>query len=312
MSGRRFGGAHSPGGTGAPARAPMQAPVASAPRGGNIRAWGMFVLPTPLLLGGIAALMGGNGPAALVELGAYALLLCGAVLLREGLRAEAVYDARAVAQPPAFPRKIVAAGLAAAGVTLATGWGWGQASLGLPGLVTTAIFGGLTLALHLVVFGLDPMRPKAVGAPGAESARIAAAIDEAEARLAVLDDIARTLRDREIETRLGALSAKVRALLALIGQDPGDLDRARRYLKVYLAGAEAATRKYAAHTASGADAAVRAEYLDLLGSLEASFETGRAALTARDRTDLEIEIDVLRDRLGQEGAADPTLERTPR
>ena len=46
---------------------------------------------------------------------------------------------------------------------------------------------------------------------------------------------------------------------------------------------------------------LRQEYLDLLTDLEASFERGKASLLLDDRTDLEVEIEVLRERLGQEG-----------
>lgn len=295
MNAQRFGGAHSPGAT-------PGAVVRAARSGGGFRGGSLFLLPSPLLLAGLTALMAGDGLRGLVDLAAYADLMLAAFLLREGQRAEAAYDARPVAQPPAFPRKLVAAVLAASGVGMATGFGWGQLAQGGTGIATTAVFAGLTLVCHILAFGLDPMRPKAVGAPGADSARIAAALDEAEARIDTIAALAKTLRDREIEERIAALLTQVRGMLGLIGADATDLDRARRYLKVYLTGAEAATRKYAAHAGQTTDAAIRAEYLSLLTTLEGSFESGRAVLLDNNRTDLEVEIEVLRDRLGQEGA----------
>ena len=50
------------------------------------------------------------------ELGAFAGLMLSAWLLNEGLRAEDAYDARAVARPPAIPRKLFAAVLTGASV----------------------------------------------------------------------------------------------------------------------------------------------------------------------------------------------------
>ena len=52
----------------------------------------------------------------LAELGGFAALALSAWLLNEGLRAEAAFAARAVARPPALPRKLVAAVLTGAAV----------------------------------------------------------------------------------------------------------------------------------------------------------------------------------------------------
>ncbi|MEO1459583.1 MAG: hypothetical protein AAFV49_18740, partial [Pseudomonadota bacterium] len=57
------------------------------------------------------------------------------------------------------------------------------------------------------------------------------------------------------------------------------------------------------HAGSGRPA-LREDYLTLLSELEDSFMRGRDKMLADDKVDLEVEIEVLRDRLGQEGAAD--------
>ncbi|MDT8344103.1 MAG: 5-bromo-4-chloroindolyl phosphate hydrolysis family protein, partial [Thermohalobaculum sp.] len=203
-------------------------------------------------------------------------------------------DARAVARRPAVPRKILAALAAGLGVGLATATGWGQ------GPITAAGMAALACLAHLLAFGLDPLANKGIDVADGEAGRVAEALDKADAQLARIAQLARTIRDREIEARIETLTTSVRGLLKQIEADPRDLPRARRYLSVYLTGAEAATHKYAESHEILADPALRTQYLDLLGDLEASFQRGRRMLIEDDRTDLEIEIEVLRDRLGQE------------
>jgi hypothetical protein len=293
VNAQRYSGAYSPGASGAAGAPTVRRGTGPVP---GLRAWLLFLLPTPLLFSALGSLGGGRIFAALIDLAAYGLLLGGAFLLREGLKAELAFAERRIARPPAFPRKLVAAVLAGDGVFLATFFGWGQ------GLVTAIAFGALATAAHLLAFGLDPMRAKGVAEHGADGERAAEALERAEAQLAAILALAPGLGDREVQTRVTALVGEVRQMLRLVEEDPRDLDRARRYLSVYLKGAHEATRKYAENHARLNDPKLRADYLELVSDLEASFGRGRQMLLQDNRTDLEVEIEVLRERLGQEGA----------
>lgn len=271
----------------------------------DMRAILMFLWPTPLLFGALSALGAGRPFRMALFLLAYASLMLGAWLLREGQRAEAAYEARTLSRPPAFPRKIAAAAFAGAGVGMA-GWlaGGGEAA-GLAGRVAGGIgFGGLAAGAHLLAFGLDPLRSKGSGhsLAAAEFNRVADALDRAGTRLAEIERLAHEMRDAEIDRRVQKLNAAARDMIGMVEKNPRDMDRARRYLNVYLTGAEEATRKFAENRQRLSDPDLRAEYLALLVDLEASFGRGREALMLNDRTELEVEIEVLRDRLGQEGA----------
>jgi hypothetical protein len=279
----------------APACAPG-ARMMRAPTFSRIWARLLYLFPTPLLLSAITSVGVGHIFSALLDLAAYAALMLGAFLLGEGLKAERAFDARTMARPPAFPRKLVAAILAGGGVFLAAFFGWGHS---LPAAIA---FGALATGSHILAFGLDPMRAKGVAEHGADGERAAAALEKAEAHLAAISDLTPKLGDREVRDRIGALTAEVRQMLTLIEQDPRDLGRARRYLTVYLKGAHDATRKYADNRERLNDPSLRTEYLALIADLEASFGRGRKMLLEDDRTDLEVEIEVLRERLGQEGA----------
>lgn len=312
MSGKRFGGQFSPGGdpAGGASQSAMNKFRGKKATSVDVRALLLFVLPTPLLFAAIGAI-GGNALRMAVFLLAYVCLLLGAWLVREGQKAHAAYDERTIAKPPAFPRKLCAAGLAGIGVFLANwmaapapdGGALSQlASLGGT-LINGLIFGALTIGAHIMAFGVDPMKAK--GLDGAsihhdELDRVTDALDKAEGKLKTIEALAHKLRDRDIDDRVTRLNATVRDMIQIVEEDPRDLSRARRYLGVYLKGAEAATRKYADNHERLNDPKIRTDYLALLEDLEASFASGKDSLLLDDRTDLEVEIEVLRDRLGQE------------
>jgi hypothetical protein len=86
-----------------------------------------------------------------------------------------------------------------------------------------------------------------------------------------------------------------------VERDPRDLVRARTFLSVYLLGLRDATLKFADLWSRARDTEARAQYEALLGDLETSFGTHRTALLADNRSDLDIEIEVLRERLQQDG-----------
>ncbi len=308
MNAKRFGGAHSPGGDPTGGKPDQPAPNkfrGRKARSVDVRSILMFVLPTPLLFAAFGAMGSGSGLRLVGFLLAYLSLMLGAWMLREGQRAQAAFDERSIARPP-FPRKITAAVLAGIGVFLA--YWLGNAPDGFGAAIGTylqaTIFGLVAAGAHLMSFGLDPLRSKGATSAihQAEAERVAEALDRAEEKLKNIESLAHQLRDRDIDARVTKLNATVRDMISIVEKDPRDLSRARRYLGVYLKGAEDATRKYAENHARLNDPQIRTDYLDLLTDLEASFGRGRETLLIDDRNDLEVEIEVLRDRLGQERA----------
>ncbi len=131
--------------------------------------------------------------------------------------------------------------------------------------------------------------------------RVARAIDQAEALVRETADAARRLGDRRLEGRVDRICDQAREVFRAVEQDPRDLNRARTFLSVYLLGLRDATVKFADLWSRGRDSEARAQYEALLGDLETSFGTHRAALLADNRSDLDIEIEVLRERLQQDG-----------
>jgi hypothetical protein len=227
----------------------------------------------------------------LFGLGATGLMLLAAWLTREGLRAHAAYDQRRIARRPAFPRKMF--GSVLTGLSLALG-----GMMAHDGVIYPALFAIVGAALHLGAFGLDPMRDKgAEGIDPFQTDRVARAVDEAEKHLLAMKDAILRAGDRQVEARVDRFVAAARGLFRTVEKDPGDLTAARKYLSVYLMGARDATIKFSDLYTQNRDAKARADYLSLLDDLETTFAERSKSLLADNRTDLDVEIEVLRDRL---------------
>lgn len=284
----RFGGKYSPQGPG-PAGAPSTAvrvEVEAKPQG----MWRTTVLFLTAFLFLFPA-FGDDPRDMLLGLGAGGLIVLSAWLTREGLKAEAAYNARTLARRPAFPRKAVGAVLTGAALALG-GIIAGQ------GLVYPVLYALVGAGLHMGAFGLDPMADKGMeGIDAFQTGRVARAVEEGEKYLKGMQDAILRAKDRSLERRVEQFAGVARGLFRTIEADPGDLTAARKYLIVYLMGARDATVKFADHYAQIKDASARADYEALLSDLETTFAQKTTAFLSNNRTDLDVEIAVLRDRL---------------
>lgn len=285
---QRYGGKFSPEG--------QQAGTPGAYRGARrTRAGGrvnlLFIAPLPLVWAAFT-----SGPEGLaLNLAALGLMLLAAWLTREGIKAEEAYEARKVARRPGFPRKIAGSVMTGAGLGLA-----GFAAGG--SLLEPVIYAVTGAVLHSLAFGIDPMKDKGMeGIDQFQTDRVARAVDKAEGFLGAMSDAVKRAGDRQAEGRVERFQASVREMLRTIENDPRDLTTARKYLTVYLMGARDATIKFADIYAHSRDAAAREKYFSLLSDLEGNFTAKTRALLNDDTTDLEVEIEVLRDRLEREG-----------
>lgn len=283
---QRFGGQYSPepGPEGTPFRGRRRTRA-----GGRVNL--LFLAPAPFALKAFWQQPEGLA----IDLLAFGVLLLAAWLTREGIIAQEAYEARERARRPAIPRKIFAAVLTGAGLFLG---GMGPAA----GLAGPVIFAGLGFALHLMAFGPDPLRDKGMDGPdGHQSARVARAVDAAERHLAeIAAAIART-GDRALEAKVERFQATARTMFRAVEADPSDLAAARRHLGVYLQAARDASVKFADLWVNRHDLRAKADYEALIGDLEAGFTTLTHKLSANDRAALDIEIEVLRERLAREG-----------
>lgn len=289
---KRFGGKYSPDGETNDSKIEPRGTFEGArvdPAGARTNV--LFIPAIPLVFTSL-----GDGALGLtLALVAAAVLTLAAWLVREGLRAEAAYNSRKVARRPAFPRKMAASLLTGLGIAIA-------AYKSEPGLVAPILYGGVATVLHGFAFGLDPLRDKGMeGIDIFQQDRVARVIEEAESRLSEMSDAVKRAGDRKIESRVDQFQVTARDLFRTVEEDPRDLTAARKYLTVYLQGARDATIKYADIYARSRDPQAREDYLALLDDLEQNFAARTRKMLLDDRSDLTVEIEVLRERLQREG-----------
>lgn len=299
---QRYGGKFSPDGQGNAPRGPDAArPERAAPEAPN---WSskrvsragarnnvLFFLPIPFAINAFR----GDTIELVLNLSAFGVLILAAWLTREGVIAQDAYEARKVARRPAIPRKMF--GSVLTGIGLAVGGVAPDLSL-----LNPVIFGILGAALHFFAFGPDPMKDKGLeGVDNFQTERVARAVDEAERHLVEMQETLRRLGDRQLIAKMDSFQTHVRAMFRAIEDDPRNLTAARRYLGVYLLGARDATEKFANVFARSKDAAARADYAALLDDLDNNFNARTQTLLSNDRTALDVEMEVLRERLAREG-----------
>lgn len=230
-----------------------------------------------------------------VDLAAFATLVLSAWMTRLGLEAQEAYDARSVARRPAIPRKLFGSALTGIGLGLGAWTANG-------GLLVPLLFTAIGFVVHVAAFGPDPMRDKGMeGIDRYQSDRVARAVTEGEGYLAAMKDAIRRAGDRQLEARVERFQTTAREMFRTVEEDPRDLVAARRYMGVYLMGARDATVKFADIWARSRDQKARSDYEALLDDLEKNFSSQTRALLEDDRSALDIEIDVLRERLQREG-----------
>lgn len=306
-SGVKFGGQHSPNKTDPNMRRDPIARLSSAKvfdrstrrsEAGKKRSWLLIALALPLVFAGIIEIWDGNAFGAIRDFGLFALIAFATTIIRTGLSAEAEYEAREFASAPGLPRKIIGSGLLGLALLLTCWTGWGI------GLFQSIGFGIMGTAASLVSFGLDPMKGKGyTTSSGITPQMVVEAIEEAEEKIDGMERAGREIKDRPLRDRISRVAKRARDILARIEQDPSDLRRSRKFLVVYLDGALEATRKYARtqNDLSG-DTTVYVKFRSLLDDMEREFDHQHEKLLKNDRIDLDVEIDVLADRLKAESA----------
>lgn len=292
---QRFGGKYSPDGQGrSHGSGGPQAPERLGPMRHALESrvkW-VTIAATPFLLGAFFQPVTGM----VTDLAAFGIMAMAGRLTRDGLQAEAAYDRRSVARKPAFPRKLFG------GILTALGLAVGAAE---PGAFAGAGLIGLTGAvLHWLSFGSDPMRDKGIEENESfQQDRVARLVSEGQDHLDGIKAAIRRTGDRRLEGRVTSFEATVHDLFRRVEENPEELSAVRRYLGVYLMGARDATIKFADLYARTQDAQARADYEALLADLETNFAARTRQLLEGTRTDLDIQIEVLRDRLAREGVS---------
>lgn len=255
----------------------------------------LFLLPLPLAIGAAWDLIGGDFADLVLSSGLFLLFMLGAVVNRQGLLNEARLAERRLTQGSRIPFKTIGAGLVALASGLTAHWAIGHGIAMSVGYAVAALFG------CYFAYGFDILGAKGPVGADADAARAAVALDEAYARLRRIEDNNRAIRDREINERVRGIHDWAQKVLVEIEKDPRDIRHARKFLKVYLEGAEQVTQRFASLDEQPLSVEVEHNFRTLLVDMENVFAELHQKLKENDILDLDIQIEVLSTRLRREG-----------
>jgi 5-bromo-4-chloroindolyl phosphate hydrolysis protein len=259
----------------------------------------LFLAPLPLAAATLAALINDDLAQALLSGCALTCIWGAGALAFQGLAGEARYSLNEQETLPRLRLKLLSALLTGAGVGLA-------AVAGRSPMAVVLIFVLMAIAGHMAFFGADlrPRRIRVADAEGIDRAEVEELLVQASRRLRGLEIAAESIAVPDVRRRLAAVLSTGNAILQELERRPSEASRVRRFLNVYLDGAERVTSEYARAAASPGRSAPDREYQALLADLERAFTTQHHRLVERDRVALDVDIEVLTTRLRQEVPAD--------
>ena len=248
-----------------------------------IGGWLLFLLPLPLFWAMLISLGKGALGGFLASAIALGLLLFGAWITRRGL-----HQAKRRPMSSSLPLKSIGGVITAVG-TAFTAWVAGHTPL------IGICFGLAALVGFYLAYGFDKRFKLS------SDKDVASALEEAYRKLERLEDASETIGSRDFRDRLQRISGWGEKILDRIGDDPEDFRRARKFLNVYLDGAQQVTDKFARTRGDANSAELEENFRTLLTDMETVCEEQYQHLLDNDMVDLDVQIEVLTTRLKREG-----------
>lgn len=253
----------------------------------------LFVMPMPVLFAALVHLLKGNITLSIVSGLLFAGFMIAAIVARHGFKLESKFKLSKFSKAPGTPFKSVAAVILASSTAL-TAW-----FLTNYGMFESALFGAVTLIAFYIAYGVDPRQDKSGDISlGINADEVFEALEEAEVKIASIEASRKEIRNIEFNRHLKLIVTKARGILTLIEEDPKDLSRARKFLKVYLDGTARVTESYAnTQNKSASTAALDQNFAEVLESIETTFDEQHKKLLENDQFDLDVKIEVLKAQL---------------
>lgn len=256
----------------------------------------LYMLATPLAFAAIISLAKGSFSEAFAAGTAFGLITAGAFLNRRGILEELIAPERRFTRSWDLPHKYLAVLAVAVGTTTAA-----YGAVGQGGLVS-ATFGLLAAVGFHLAYRL-PRPQVAFGTPrkAVRDKSLQKALAQAELRILAIEKAALRIGNRELEQRLRRIAGQGRAVLDQVVARPDERFRARRFLNVYLEGAERVASRYAKTHRLMRDKELEQNFRNVLVEIETVFGRQLNRLAEHDVFDLDVQIEVLRKQLEREG-----------
>jgi len=266
--------------------------------------WGgllLYFLALPLIPAVVIALGHGEVIAALANCAAFALTFVGATFIRRGLRLQTEATKRAWkrrASPK--PYRLIGAVMVSVAMFLVA---WlGVTSNGGHGLVVSILFALASLAGCYLYYDFDASaRKDDVPLVGITTEELIDLLDEAEDRIEAIEFAGKSIKNTEFRDRLRRITQEARKITGAIEEDPTDARRARKFLKVYLDGAQQVTEGYARMHATDNTEQLEDNFRRVLTTIETVIADQQQKLKENNVSELDVQIEVLQMQLENEG-----------
>ncbi len=256
----------------------------------------LYFLPLASIPATILSFSRGHFTGILVNGSACAAFLLAAWLLKEGIAAESQYQAKKIAHPPRWPLKLMASSVVAVSTGLVAWLGAGY------GFWVSITFGLGALLGMFLTYGFDPWREKLkAGSHGYSALEISQTLNDAENLLDRIKQANLQIANDEFNQRIDRICLLGREILEVIEDDPGDIRRARKFLNVYLEGAQQVTEGYAKTHQRNESVDLEQNFKNVLETIESVFTEQKQKLIEDDVFDLDVQIEVLTNQLKREG-----------
>lgn len=259
----------------------------------------LYILAFPLLPAAFFALMDGKPVEAVARGVGFVLAMTAATLIRKGIRLDNEARKRRLRRRAStIQYRMIGAGLVAAGIFVVA---W-QGLSGQYGLIESALWAVAVLFGCYLYYDFDPARKDPeVAAIGITTEELLELLDEAEGRLLSIENSSRRINNIEFKDRLRRIVKEARDILDTIERDPVDARRARKFLKVYLDGAQQVTEGYAKTHTEGEQHALEDNFRRVLTTIETVIAEQQIKLKENNLSDLDVTIEVLQMQMEKEG-----------
>ncbi|RVU86127.1 5-bromo-4-chloroindolyl phosphate hydrolysis protein [Leucothrix sargassi] len=257
----------------------------------------LYMMPVPVLLAAVISLVRGDFWATIINGSAFAAFMLAAVIARHGFKVEHQYHTKKLALAPTTPYKTVAA------LILSITTGLTALFAADYTLFSSILIGGATLLAFYLCYGLDPRGNKTgnIGL-GVSAEEVFEALEAANIKIDAIEGARKNINNLRFDQHLDRIIGKARNIITLIENDPNDLPRARKFLKVYLDGTQRVTESYAkTHRNEATTVELDTNFENVLNSIESTFDEQHEKLKKQDRFDLDVNIEVLETQLKREG-----------
>jgi len=257
----------------------------------------LFLLPLPLLLAAIIALAQGNVMLMTVNMLGFGLIILAAFLTRKGILLDQQARHRKLQRRRGKLRYRLLSAMILALTTAAVSWLSAR-----NGLFASTAYGLVTLLAYYLYYGLDETQNiPDYSVIGVTAEEVIDAIEDAEKKLEDIQAARDNIPDPQLRRRLKNIIHQTHKILDIIENDPKDLRRARKFLKVYLEGMRRVTTGYAAIHQDNPMPELKQNFTNVLSSIEKIVTEQQTKLLENDALELDVQIEVLELQLKKEG-----------